>query len=499
MKIMVGYPPLESPWGQPTLGQNRQFRWFGNPSYVYPMVVATAATMLAQHGHEVLWADGVAEEWSYEEFRTRFERERPALMAIETKTPVVQQHWRIVRDLKTVWPDTVIVLMGDHVTAYPEESLLQSPVDYVLTGGEFDTGLLAIADHVAGKGPLVAGIWYRDGDEVRDTGPFELGKRSYADRPFFDRELTRWWLYGEHLYYRPSTYTMVGRDCWRPKCTFCSWTTLWPRFGTRSPESLLDEIGTILDLYPVREIFDDTGTFPIGSFLREFCRGMVERGYARDVYFSCNMRIDALRQPDYENMAQAGFRLIKLGIESANQATLDRIDKGTSVEDLVRGCKEAKRAGLSPHLTTMVGYPWETRDDARRTLDLARSLLGDGYADTIQATVVMPYPGTPLFAEAEREGWLKYGHDWAKYDMMRPVMHTPIADDELMSMAEELYGSFLSPRFVMRKILAVRAWEDVRYNAHAAKIALGHMIDFRRGARNLRGSEPEHHASSRGA
>lgn len=485
MKIMIGYPPLESPWGQPTLGQNRQFRWFGNPSYVYPMVVAMAATMLSRSGHEVVWADGVAEEWSWAEYRARFERERPALLAIETKTPVVQQHWRIVRDLKTIRPDTKIVMMGDHVTAFPAETMARSPVDYVLTGGEFDEGLLAIADHVEGRGGLVPGIWYRDGDQVRDTGTFTIGKRNYEDRPFFDRDLTKWQLYGEHLYYRPSTYTMVGRDCWRPKCTFCSWTTLWPTFGTRSAESLLDEVGMILDRYQVREIFDDTGTFPIGAFLRAFCRGMVERGYARDVYFSCNMRIDALRQPDYEMMAKAGFRLIKLGIESANQKTLDRLDKGTSVEDLIRGCKEAKAAGLSPHLTTMVGYPWETREDARRTLDLAHSLFSDGYADTIQATIVMPYPGTPLYAEAEREGWLKYGNDWSKYDMMRPALHSPIPDDELMEMAKELYGSFLSPRFILRKILAVRAWEDVRYNAHAAKIAVGHMLDFRRGGRKL--------------
>ena len=485
MKIMLGYPPLESPWGQPTLGQNRQFRWFGNPSYVYPMVVAMAATMLARRDHEVIWADGVAEEWTYAEFRALFERERPALLAIETKTPVVKQHWRIIRDLKTVWPDTKIVLMGDHVTAFPAETMTMSPTDYVLTGGEFDEGLLSIAEHMTNGGALVPGIWYRDGDQVRDTGSFHLGKRTYADRPLFDRDLTKWQLYGEHLYYRPSTYTMVGRDCWRPKCTFCSWTTLWPNFGTRPAESLLDEIEMILDRYQVREIFDDTGTFPIGAFLKTFCKGMIERGYARDVYFSCNMRIDALRQPDYELMAKAGFRLIKLGIESANQHTLDRLDKGTSVENLVRGCKEAKNAGLSPHLTTMVGYPWETKDEARRTLDMARALFHDGYADTIQATVVMPYPGTPLFEEARREGWLKYGTEWEMYDMMRPAMHSPIPDDELMDMAKDLYGAFLSPRFIMRKILSVRAWEDVRYNAHAAKIALGHMLDFRRGGRNL--------------
>ena len=57
-----------------------------------------------------------------------------------------------------------------------------------------------------------------------------------------------------------------------------------------------------------------------------------------------------------------------------------------------------------------------------------------------------------------------------------------------MSQAEpswDLYGAFLSPRFILRKILSVRAWEDVRYYAHAARIATAHMTDFRRGGRKL--------------
>ena len=485
MKIMIGYPPLQSPRGQPTLGQNRQFEWFSNPSYIYPMVVATAATMLAHRGHDVIWADGVAEEWTYDKYRDLVEREQPDLLVIETKTPVVMQHWRIISDLKSIAPTTNFVLMGDHVTAYPAETLERSPTDYVLTGGEYDAGLVSIADHVAGRGPLVPGIWYRDEEDIRNTGAFVLGKRNYQDRPFMDRDLTKWWLYAEHLYYKPCTFTMVGRDCWHPTCTFCSWTTLWPQFGTRPPESLLDEIGMILDRYRVREIFDDTGTFPIGAFLDKFCKGMIERGYDREAYFSCNMRIDALRQREYDKMARAGFRLLKLGIESANQNTLDRLKKGTTVDAMVRGCKEAKEAGLCPHLTTMVGYPWETKDDARRTLDMAQSLFSDGYADTIQATIVIPYPGTPLFEEAQREGWLKYGNEWDKYDMTRPAMYTPIADDELMDMVKNLYSVFMSPRFIARKVLSVRNWEDVRYYANGAKIAVGHMLDFKRGGRDL--------------
>jgi radical SAM superfamily enzyme YgiQ (UPF0313 family) len=486
MKVVISYPPLESDKGRATLGQNRQFEWYSYPSYIYPMVPAVAATLLSKRGYEVIWNDAIAEGWDYGRFLSFFEREAPDVLALETKTPVVRQHWRIIKELKVLAPQTRIILMGDHVTAFPEESMLACPVDFVLTGGDFDHGLLNICDHLTQGTRLESGIWYREDGNIKDTGPFGTEKRDHTNLPFVDRDLTRWQLYGEHLFYKPSTYTMVGRDCWRPKCTFCSWTTLWPRFRTRSPESLLDEIGMILERYQVREIFDDTGTFPIGAFLRRFCQGVVERGYNKEVYLSCNMRINALRQDDFQLMARAGFRVLKFGIESANQKTLDLLNKGTSVEDLVRGCKEAKAAGLSPHLTTMVGYPWENREDASRTVDLAQDLFDRGYADTIQATVVMPYPGTPLFRQAEENGWLKYGRDWDKYDMTRPVLKTPIEEAEIMDMVKRLYGSFMSPRFIARKLLSIRNLEDVKYYGHAAKVAVHHMLDFKRGGTQLK-------------
>ena len=50
MKIVVGYVPLESDLGVPLLSQNRQFQWFSKPTYVYPMVPASAATLLASKG-----------------------------------------------------------------------------------------------------------------------------------------------------------------------------------------------------------------------------------------------------------------------------------------------------------------------------------------------------------------------------------------------------------------------------------------------------------------
>ena len=71
MKIAICYPPLPCEKGVPLLSQNRQFQWFSRPTYIFPVVPATAATMLKKEGHEVLFLDGIAAELSPEEFDRR--------------------------------------------------------------------------------------------------------------------------------------------------------------------------------------------------------------------------------------------------------------------------------------------------------------------------------------------------------------------------------------------------------------------------------------------
>ena len=100
MKVMVGYPPIESPKGVPLLSQNRQFQYFNNPTFIYPVVPASAASLLQARGYDVAWADGIAERQTYAEFVQRMERERPDVFALETKTPTVKAYWRIIDDLK---------------------------------------------------------------------------------------------------------------------------------------------------------------------------------------------------------------------------------------------------------------------------------------------------------------------------------------------------------------------------------------------------------------
>ena len=110
-------------------------------------------------------------------------------------------------------------------------------------------------------------------------------------------------------------------------CTFCSWPTLYPTFRVMTPERLADEIGLLIEHYGVKSVFDDTGCFPAGEWLRRFANLMIERGYNKKVQFSCNMRFGALSREDYHLMKKAGFKMLLFGIESGSQATLYRLTR----------------------------------------------------------------------------------------------------------------------------------------------------------------------------
>lgn len=487
MKISISYPPLESDKGIPLLSQNRQFQWFSEPTYIYPMIPAYAATLLKENGFKVIWDDAIAEGLRYSQWFERIKKENPDVIAIETKTPVVNRHWQIINELKTHNPKLITILVGDHVTALPEESMINSKVDFVLTGGDYDFLLLNLCqslstNHSALSAVLDPGIWYREAGEIRNTGPCELN-HDLDSLPYIDRDLTRWKLYSErsgNYKYLPGTYTMAARDCWWGRCSFCSWTTIYPgkNYRVRSPEKILDEIGMLIDNYGVREIMDDSGTFPVGEWLRVFCEGMIKKGYNKRVKIDCNMRFGILNEKDYEMMAKAGFRFILFGLESANQDTLDRINKNLKVEQIVEGVKMAKKAGLDPHITVMMGYSWETMEDALKTVNLARYLFKCGYVDTLQATIVIPYPGTPLYHECKKNGWL-LTEDWERFDMGETVMSSPISDRDMKGLIQRLYRSFINPQYLMKRIRSIRGVDDIRFLLRAVRKLIGHLTDYK--------------------
>ena len=469
MKVAICYPPLVSEKGVPLLTQHRQFQWFSRPTYIFPVVPATAATMLKKAGHDVLFLDGIAAELTPEAFDAQLAAFGPDLVVLETKTPVVKRHWnwiagQVARS-KAQGESPKFVLVGDHVTALPQESIGKPGVWAVIPGGDWDYGLL---DFIAADCP-------------RGVRPFAL-RESLKDSPWIDRDLVHWELYAKkngNFRRTPGTYIMSGRDCWHGKCTFCSWTTLYPKYRTRDPIDVVDEIEMLVTKYGVKEIMDDSGSFPVGSWLTTFCEEMIRRGLPKKVRLDCNMRFGRLAREDYRLMRRAGFQFVLFGVESANQETLDRFVKSLKVEDVEKGARWATEAGLDVHVTFMFGHAWEGPKEIANTVALARRLLAKGWAKTLQCTLTIPYPGTPLFKELDANGGLAT-KDWDEYDMRRAITKTPlVSEDEIKRAIRDVYRGFLQPGALWHRLTSTRTLFDVSFYYRGIRSLIGHLVDFR--------------------
>ncbi|MGD9129883.1 MAG: radical SAM protein [Candidatus Woesebacteria bacterium] len=514
MRITITYPPLPSKRGSPLLSQNRQFQWFNQPTYIYPLVPASAATLLKKQGYQVSWLDGIAEKLSYQQWLKKILKLKPNLIMMETKTPVIKKHWRIINQVKKKM-EVKIVLVGDHVTALPEESFIHSQVDYVLTGGDYDFLLLNLAEHLTKGSKLEAGIYYRANDKakklikqpaqkqserfkspvqkqitakIKNTGRFKLN-HDLNQLPIIDRDLSQWQLYAYqngNYKYKPGAYIMAARDCWWRKnggCSFCAWAGLYPKHRQRTVNDVLNEIGHLIKKYRVKEIMDDSGTFPVGKWLTDFCKGMIKRNFNKKISFSCNMRFGVLKEKDYQLMAKAGFRLLLFGLESANQKTLDCLNKGIKVKEienelkLIQKINQKNKGQLESHLTCMLGYPWESKNDIHKTINFIKDIFKKGLLDSLQASIIIPYPGTKLFAQAQKNNWLKT-ENWADYDMKKTVLKTKLTDAEIFKLTQEFYAASLTPKFVWKKIKKIRTKDDLLFLLNAARKLTGRILDF---------------------
>ena len=442
--------------------------------------MAMAATLLKQEGHEVMWSDGPAEGLSWQEQSWAISRFDPDLVVWEVKTPSVIGTWGKANSIsrQQIVPGNMrkakVVLVGDHVTALPEESTEQPSIWAVITGGDYDFGLLNYI-----KAGCPKGIFRQKTDS------------DLKHLPVVDRKLTRWEDYGyEHgsgnYKYLPGTHSMIGRDCWwrhQGGCTFCSWTNTFKNWRVGTTDQLMAEVENCASL-GIRELFDDTGTFPIGNWLHDFCEKLIKfnggnrHGKAK-VTMGCNMRPGALGQESYDLMGRAGFRFILYGLESANHATLEKINKGQAPHDIESTVRMAKSAGLEPHVTCMIGYPWESKKEAENTIALTRKLFAKGWIDTLQATIVIPYPGTELYRQCVENDWLRYQPgDWDKWDMRSPVMKCPMTDEEVLGITRGVYKAFLSPQYMARKLVNVRTKDDLKFLGRGLKLLYGHLLDF---------------------
>ena len=210
----------------------------------------------------------------------------------------------------------------------------------------------------------------------------------FLELPIPDRVFTRAKEYTSGNYkYLPGTHLQSASGCWHAKCSFC--VEKDKPYLVRPVKSVIEEVAQIIKL-GFKECFDDSGTFPIGMWLALFCEQMIVNGYNKKIRIGCNMRLD-YHHPNLagmRDMRRVGFRMILYGLESANQNTLDKINKGVNIESAIEYIKRSAKAGLEPHICVVFGWEWETNKEAINTLKLVWYLLRKGYAKTAQASFI---------------------------------------------------------------------------------------------------------------
>lgn len=292
------------------------------------------------------------------------------------------------------------------------------------------------------------GTYLRDkGHDVvwdgKDDGTFDkvIKAESQIDVPFCDLPVPdRVWTNAKdkryqtngNFKYRPGTYIQSASNCWYGRCTFCA-----ERGKVNQVRDVADVINELkhIQVEGYKEVFDDSGTFPVGDWLNEFC-AYKSHPVLKKLHFSCNMRFGT--GVDYTMLKDSGFRMLLYGLESANQSTLDRLNKGVDVNAVIPELKEASRIGLEPHICIITGFPWESEKEELRTLKLVHRLLRKGYAKTAQA---------------------------ALYD----VEGETACDRQAV---KKIYRAGLYPDFWFNKCKDIKGWEDFIYLMRGIKKGL---------------------------
>ena len=496
MKVSISYPPIFNSRGQKAMvSQNRNVQYFKAPTYLLPVTHAQAASWLADKGYEVLWDDGNAQNKSYREWFDGLVAAKPDVVVFESTTPVMKFYWSTVNEIKRCLPDTVVVMTGYHSMRKPEETMINSGVDLVIRSSHVDFVLIRLLDFIKNNSSWrlvcpIEGLTIRvKGDQLRSTGAFRQVE-PLDDSPLVNRDLVRWKDYAYengNFLQTPGTYaTSVLRDCTFGKCTFCRYNGPEMTFSMMSIQRSLDEYERLIDEYGVKEIFDDSGVWYRGKEARQFARGIISRGlHKKGCYFGINTRFEYLDEETIKLLGEANFRFVLLGYEAADDETLQRLNKGYQLQHVESCLKWLTKYGLHPHLTIMVGYYWQTKDQLEKTVKEVRRLMFTGLARTLQVTLCTPLDFTPYHVECIEKGVL-LTDDYDDHDMSKLIVKTPESHDSYYRAVRSMYSIAFHPLFLLRQILFLlsfrkRDWQFMfTYSVRAIRRVRQHIFNLTR-------------------
>ena len=398
-------------------------------------------------------------------------RFNPAVVGITTPTMLYYNVARVARLVKANLPTAKIVLGGPHLICYGGETFSRPEFDFGVVGeGEptFLELLQALEGNVA-MGDIDGLIWKR-GDEVVENPPRTFTK-SLDDLPMPDFSLFD--LKQHRIPYddlHPSGIIMSSRGC-PYRCSFCSLNYAYYR--VRGPESVVDEMEAYKNMGYRSVTFNDD-TFNVSKLrVLEICRLIQERRIG--LPWSFRGRVDRFDDEMAQAVAVAGCVRAHFGVEAGTQEILDKTCKEITLEQVRNAFDLCRKYNISTVAFFILGHPGETREQAKKTIELALDLD----PEYVVFTSLMPQPGSAVYQEAVADGaFPDYLREFSRIpvpDLFFRVWETGMKEEEIFElMLSGLARFYFRPSYLWKRIRGVKSLEDLR-----TKSALGLRLGYR--------------------
>jgi radical SAM superfamily enzyme YgiQ (UPF0313 family) len=369
MKVLLVNPGTEC---------NPRFKTYA----VFPNGLLFLAAVLEKEGHEVKIFDNVLGENKL----TDFVSFAPDLIGYSVLTGTdISQAIEQSKEFKRLLPDVPIVWGNVHPSTTPEQTIIESFVDYVVIGAG-EVPLLKLVNHLETGAPgldEIAGLVYQENDRININPPdSEIVNLDELPDP-------AWHLIPVKKYWAASLNTSRGCPF---KCTFCYNSAFHAGYrGDFSAERIVSQVEHLKKTYGIKFIrfFEDNFTFN-RKRLRRFCQLLIDRKIK--LKWDCEARAD-LGLEDIRLMAKAGCTAVGLGVETGSKRLLEFLKKGVDLVQMENSYWWFVKNRISPRVYLMEALPTETVEDFNLTQDLLKKL---DYPPFLYMRFV-PYPATPLY------------------------------------------------------------------------------------------------------
>jgi len=363
-----------------------------NPPQV-PLGLCYIAAVLEKNNHAVIIFDNYLYKKSVNYVLDEITAFKPDVVGFSVVCTNIKESLEVAEAIKAELPGTTIIFGGPHATISPEDMVKYPFIDFIIVGEGEETIIEVLEYLEGGHDPIekCKGLFLRNkNDQV-----FFTGKRS----PIPDLDVLP--LPARHLLeMRKYPYPTIGLVDTAPvytvcssrgcvyKCSFCSCSVYWNRiFRGRSAKNVVDEIDTLIKEYGARGIYFNEDAFIIDrQRVLDICDELIYRNIK--IEWVCESRVDNVEESLFEKMYEAGCRGVWCGVESGSQKVLDNIHKGYTVEQVIKAYMIFKEIGIKAGAGFMLGFPDETMDDVKMTLELAKEIDPDW-------TYFQPYIGYP--------------------------------------------------------------------------------------------------------